>query len=237
MPLTQLSPHSIEFPPIDLALDDPNGLLALGGDLSPERLKNAYRNGIFPWFSPDDPILWWSPNPRAVLFPDELHVSRSMVKFLRRTDFRVTLNHAFEHVIHACANERDEGTWIAPQMQKAYLQLHHQGIAHSVEVWQEDSLIGGLYGIAQGAMFCGESMFSRKSNASKLALYAFCHHFIDYGGRLIDCQILNSHTASLGATEIPRSDYRQRLSDLRDRTLPSSCWQPQKLNFSYNKNP
>lgn len=156
-----------------------------------------------------------------------------MNKFIRRTTFQVTLNHAFAQVINACASERDEGTWIAPKMQQAYLQLHQQGVAHSVEVWQGEALIGGLYGIAQGAMFCGESMFSRESNASKLALYALCQHFLGYGGQLIDCQILNDHTASLGAVEISRQDYQQRLLALRDTPLPAPCWQSQILDFMF----
>lgn len=229
MPIAQLHPESVTFPPVEYALDEPNGLLALGGDLSPEWLMSAYQNGIFPWFSPDDPILWWSPNPRAVLVPQELHISRSMKKFLRKTRFRVTLNSAFSQVIAACANERNEGTWIVPSIQRAYLQLHQQNRAHSVEVWEDDGLVGGLYGVDQGALFCGESMFSRRDNASKLALYALCQHFVNYGGKLIDCQILNDHTESLGAIEISRPDYLHFLHKLQQQQLPRECWSPQRL--------
>ncbi len=229
MPLIQLSPDSIDFPPVDYALEDPNGLLALGGDLSPERLLNAYHNGIFPWFSPDDPILWWSPDPRAILIPEQLHVSRSMTKFINKTSLSVTINTAFHQVIEACADERDEGTWIDPSIQRSYIQLYLQGVAHSVEVWDQQELVGGLYGVEQGSLFCGESMFSRQTNASKLALYVFCQHFIHHGGKLIDCQILNPHTESLGATEIPRSDYLQFLYKLRQQLLSPACWAPQYL--------
>ncbi|MDR0805765.1 MAG: leucyl/phenylalanyl-tRNA--protein transferase [Enterobacteriaceae bacterium] len=229
MPLVQLSLDHNNFPPVNNALDEPNGLLAVGGDLSSARLINAYQQGIFPWFSEDDPILWWSPNPRAVLIPQELHLSRSMVKFVKKTPLRVTLNQAFGEVIAACADARNEGTWIAPEIQHAYTQLHQQGLAHSVEVWHEDKLVGGLYGVEQGALFCGESMFSRQTNASKLALYAFCRHFIDCGGKLIDCQILNDHTQSLGAIEIPRSAYLQFLYKLQQKPLSQGCWAAQQL--------
>lgn len=229
MRIIQLSSDSYDFPPVDYALDDPNGLLALGGDLSPQRLMNAYKNGIFPWFSSDDPILWWSPDPRAILIPQKLYVSRSMAKFIRKTAWRVTLNQAFSQVIKACADERDEGTWIAPAIQQSYIQLHRQGIAHSVEVWDNDELVGGLYGIEQGALFCGESMFSRCTNASKFALYVFCQHFIENGGKLIDCQILNDHTESLGAVEISRSDYLQFLHKFQQLPLLQGCWTQQQL--------
>lgn len=229
MPITQLHPDSVAFPPVEHALKDPNGLLALGGDLSPERLMSAYQNGIFPWFSPDDPILWWSPDPRAILIPQELHVSRSMKKFLRQTQLQVTINMAFDRVIAACANERNEGTWIVPPIQHSYVQLYNHGMAHSVEVWQDAELVGGLYGVEQGSVFCGESMFSRRDNASKLALYALCQHFVNYGGKLIDCQILNDHTESLGAKDILRSDYLHLLHKLQHQQLPIECWVPQRL--------
>lgn len=152
-------------------------------------------------------ILWWSPDPRAVLFPEDLHISRSMRRFIRHCPYRFTLNHAFADVISACATERDEGTWIGRDVQQAYCQLHALGHAHSLEVWLENELVGGLYGVAVGAVFCGESMFSRADNASKSALMVFCHHFTQHGGELIDCQVLNAHTASLGAVEIPRNFF------------------------------
>ncbi len=229
MRIMKLSPHSLAFPAPDSALRDPNGLLAIGGDLSAPRLLAAYAQGIFPWYSPGEPILWWSPDPRAVLFPDERHISRSLKRFLRTNPFRITLNQDFAAVIHACAQRPLEGTWINPAVQRAYLQLHHLGHAHSVEVWQDQQLVGGMYGVAQGAMFCGESMFSRTTNASKCALMAFCQHFTTFGGELIDCQVLNAHTASLGAREIPRSQFLRQLSHLQRKALAPACWAKQDI--------
>ncbi len=173
MRVTQLSSQSFIFPSPELALREPNGLLALGGDLTAPRLLAAYQRGIFPWFNPGEMILWWSPDPRAVLFPEDLHISRSMRRFIRHCPYRFTLNHAFADVISACATERDEGTWIGRDVQQAYCQLHALGHAHSLEVWLENELVGGLYGVAVGAVFCGESMFSRADNASKSALMVF----------------------------------------------------------------
>ena len=181
-------------------------MLAIGGDLTAPRLLAAYERGIFPVLA-GEAILWWSPDPRAVLFPAEFHLNRSLKRFLRHDPFRITLNHDFAAVIAACAHRPDEGTWIGPEVQRAYQHLHRLGYAHSVEVWQDDQLVGGMYGVAQGALFCGESMFSRVTNASKCALMAFCRHFAAYGGELIDCQVLNAHTARLGAREIPRRQF------------------------------
>ncbi|MFO6333230.1 leucyl/phenylalanyl-tRNA--protein transferase, partial [Pseudomonas aeruginosa] len=168
--LTWLSRTDFDFPPLDKALQEPNGLLAAGGDLNPQRLVAAYRHGCFPWYQDGQPILWWSPDPRTVLFPDELHVSRSLAKCLRQQRFEVTFNRDFRAVIQACAAPRDyaDGTWITTPMQLAYQELHLRGIAHSVEVWQERQLVGGLYGLAMGRLFFGESMFSRADNASKV---------------------------------------------------------------------
>lgn len=229
MRLIQLSRDSITFPSPEGALREPNGLLALGGDLSPARLLMAYQRGIFPWFSPGDPILWWSPDPRAVLFPEQFHLSRSMKRFHNRSPYRVTLNYAFERVIVGCANDRCEGTWITPDVVEAYQRLHELGYAHSIEVWQDDDLVGGMYGVIQGTLFCGESMFSRAENASKTALLVFCQHFLAHGGKLIDCQVLNTHTASLGAAEIPRRDYLCYLAEFRAEHLTSHCLVPQTL--------
>lgn len=229
MRLVQLSRHSIAFPSPEGALREPNGLLALGGDLSPARLLMAYQRGIFPWYSPGDPILWWSPDPRAVLWPEEFHVSRSMKRFHKTSPYRVTLNHAFERVVAGCASDRDEGTWITHDIIQAYHRLHELGHAHSVEVWQGAELVGGMYGVSQGALFCGESMFSLAENASKTALLVFCEDFIHQGGQLIDCQVINSHTASLGATEVPRRDYLEWLSALRIQSLKEKCWVPRTL--------
>lgn len=229
MRLVQLSRHSIAFPSPEGALREPNGLLALGGDLSPARLLMAYQRGIFPWFSPGDPILWWSPDPRAILWPEKFHLSRSMKRFHKNSPYRVTLNYAFGQVIEGCANDREEGTWITHDVVDAYHRLHELGHAHSIEVWRKNELVGGMYGVAQGTLFCGESMFSRQENASKTALLVFCAEFIRQGGKLIDCQVLNSHTASLGAVETPRREYLEHLSRLRQQRLPSHFWIPRML--------
>ena len=208
MRLVQLSRHSIAFPSPEGALREPNGLLALGGDLSPARLLMAYQRGIFPWFSPGDPILWWSPDPRAVLWPESLHISRSMMRFHKRSPYRVTMNYAFGQVIEGCASDREEGTWITRGVVEAYHRMS---------------------GVAQGTLFCGESMFSRMENASKTALLVFCEDFIGHGGKLIDCQVLNDHTASLGACEIPRRDYLNYLNQMRLGRLPNNFWVPRCL--------
>lgn len=233
MQLTYLS-SADKFPPTGLALAEPNGLLAAGGDLSVERLIDAYQNGIFPWFSAGDPILWWSPDPRAVLLPECLHVSHSLNKHLRKMPYRITLNHAFADVIAACAlREEHAGTWITPAIQQAYIRLHQQNIAHSIEVWQDDLLVGGLYGIAQGKIFSGESMFSRQINASKYALIALCQYLIQHGGELIDCQVLNPHTASLGAINISRDIFLQKLGQLRQQSMINNSWRPQHLTIAF----
>ncbi len=231
MQLFQLAANTTLFPPVEKALADPNGLLAFGGDLSPGRLLAAYRDGIFPWYSPGDPILWWSPDPRAILQPEALHISRSLRKFMRKQPFHITLNYAFSAVIHACAKARQEGTWISPEVIAAYCALHEQGHAHSIEVWSDKELVGGLYGIAQGKLFCGESMFSLSDNASKCALVALVTHFVRCGGHLMDCQVLNAHTASLGATEVSRPTYLTALRALQDAPIAASSWQPQALSL------
>ena len=204
------------FPPLSRAAREPNGLLAAGADLSPARLVDAYRNGIFPWFSDDQPILWWSPDPRMVLFPDELKVSRSLGKTLRRQDFEVRADTAFRAVMTECSGPREgqDGTWISPQMVDAYVRLHEQGIAHSIETWREGKLIGGLYGIALGRAFYGESMFSRATDASKIALVALVRQLARWDFGMIDCQMKTRHLASLGAREIPRADFTRRLREL-----------------------
>ena len=206
MPLFQLDDSDLDFPEPHLALKEPNGLLAIGGEISPARLRVAYQSGIFPWYFPYEEPLWWSPDPRAVLPAGDLHIGRSLRKFIRHQPYKITLNHAFASVIEACSI-RDEGTWIGPDIKEGYEALYRQGEAHSVEVWDGDELVGGLYGVNVGAVFCGESMFSRRDNASKCAFIAFYNHFLRYGGQLFDCQVLNSHTASLGASEISRDHY------------------------------
>ncbi len=204
-----LHPTHLCFPDTATALDEPDGLLAAGGDLSPRRLIEAYRRGIFPWFSADDPILWWSPNPRCVLFPDQIHISRSMRKHINKSHFNVTFDAAFEEVIRACASTREAstGTWISKEMQQAYIELHQQGHAHSVEVWEDEKLIGGLYGLGIGKLFFGESMFSLRKNASKVAFIALCQQLERWKYSLIDCQVHNNHLESLGATNIPRDEF------------------------------
>jgi leucyl/phenylalanyl-tRNA---protein transferase len=204
------------FPDVRRALQHPNGLLAFGGDLSPERLEQAYRRGIFPWFSAGDPILWWSPDPRTVLFPERLRVSRSLHKRLRKEPFRVTMDRDFGGVIRGCAAPRDAegGTWILPEMVDAYETLHRRGVAHSVEVRQDGALVGGLYGVAVGCAFFGESMFSRATDASKVALIHLCERLAHWGFGLIDCQMRTEHLIRLGAVEIPREELVRRLDVL-----------------------
>lgn len=205
-----LDPHDREsFPDVAQALREPNGLLAIGGDLTPTRLRNAYRRGIFPWFNPGDPILWWSPDPRTLLFPTQLRISRSLAKRLRRQTFEVTLDRAFGQVIRGCALPREPhgGTWLIPAMIAAYEALHRRGLAHSVEVWQEGRLVGGLYGVAIGRAFFGESMFSRVTDASKVALVHLCRRLADWEFGLIDCQMRTDHLMRMGAVELPRGDF------------------------------
>jgi len=203
------TPPELPFPDPAAAETDPDGLLAVGGDLSPQRLVNAYRQGIFPWYSRGQPILWWSPDPRMVLFPEALHVSRSLRKELRQERFKITFDQAFDAVIRGCAAPRHpgEGTWLTPEMVAAYRALHEQGIAHSAEAWLEDQLVGGLYGIQQGSLFFGESMFSRVTNASKSAFVHLVRSLQALGCPLIDCQVYTPHLESLGATLIPRTRF------------------------------
>jgi len=206
-----------EFPPLATALSEPNGLLAVGGDLAPERLLAAYRRGIFPWYSPGEPILWWSPDPRMVLFPAEFKVSRSLGRTLRRGGYEVRLDTAFARVIAACAQtprRGQHGTWIVPEMQAAYRHLHELGLAHSVETWVDGELVGGLYGIALGRIFYGESMFSWRSDASKIAVAHLARYLERLGFGMVDCQMHTAHLASLGAREIPRDDFIARLDAL-----------------------
>lgn len=205
--------HRLDFPD---PRHYPDGLLAVGGDLSSARLLRAYRQGIFPWHGPNDPILWWSPDPRGVLYPQDLHISRSLAKQMRDASLRFSMNTAFDAVISACAAPRhaQTETWINPEMITAYQQLHAQGHAHSVEVWQADTLVGGLYGLAFGGLFCGESMFSRIPSASKMAQAALCRQLHAWGFGLIDTQFLTPHLASMGAQEIPRDQYLDMLPTL-----------------------
>jgi leucyl/phenylalanyl-tRNA---protein transferase len=219
MPVFQLT-NDIIFPPVHLAAR--MGLLAVGGDLSPRRLLEAYRQGIFPWFSEEEPILWWSPDPRFVLLPENLNVSRSMRQFIKKDIVRITYDRAFPAVIAACQKPRPqrESTWITAEMQAAYIQLHESGFAHSVEVWQADVLVGGLYGVSLGRCFFGESMFSSISNASKAALIDLVRRLGTLGFSLVDCQVYTAHLESLGARHIPRSEFMVLLNKaLQPETL------------------
>ena len=207
--LPQLESYRFRFPPIEKALDEPNGLLAFGGDLRPGRLLAAYRQGIFPWYDTGQPILWWSPDPRTVLFPEQVHISRSLRKSLRKSPFEVTMDRDFSGVIRSCAARAS--TWITHDMQRAYIQLHDLGYAHSVEIWRNDYLVGGLYGVAIGRIFFGESMFSHADDASKIALVYLCGQLRQWHFCVIDCQVGNDHTRSLGAIAISRREFIQLL--------------------------
>tara|TARA_R110000850_G_scaffold189247_10_gene315104 strand:+ start:2463 stop:3206 length:744 start_codon:yes stop_codon:yes gene_type:complete len=203
------------FPPAHQAMRDPNGLLAIGGDLSVGRLIRAYSQGIFPWYNPDEPILWWSPNPRAVLMPEEMRVSRSLGKSIRRADYAVSLDQAFGEVVNHCSGPRtrSRGTWLGSEMREAYMQLHLKGYAHSVEVWRAGKLVGGLYGVALGRVFFGESMFSLATDASKIALHWLCQQLMSWGFGLIDCQVGSAHLSSLGAREVSRERFLNLLRE------------------------
>lgn len=214
------------FPDVELALEEPNGLLAVGGDLAPLRLRNAYRQGIFPWFNEGEPILWWSPDPRWVLAPAEVRISRSLGKRLKRGEFELTYDRAFADVVRACAEPRPgaDGTWINPAMQQAYRRLHQVQLAHSFEVWRENELVGGLYGVAIGQVFFGESMFHRMTDASKVAFVRGCQKLDEWGYRLIDCQVHTAHLQSLGARQIPRAEFVRALRVLCDAPVAEEAW-------------
>lgn len=220
------------FPPLTEALNEPNGLLAAGGDLSPDRLISAYRQGIFPWFNQGETILWWSPNPRTVLFPLELKISRSLRKTLKKNNYQIRVDSAFTQVMQACAalREKQAGTWIHPEMIAAYTALHQLGIAHSIETWVEGELVGGLYGIAIGKAFFGESMFSRVSDASKIALVYLVKKLTQEGYGMIDCQVKTPHLISMGAREIPRTEFSRLLGKLTAQPEQRKKWH---LNCAY----
>lgn len=216
IPLKYLDPNDADapFPDVAHALRDPDGLLAFGGDLSPARLLRAYRQGIFPWYSEDQPILWWSPDPRTVLYPERLKISRSLRKTLRKNIYTVTIDAAFRAVISYCAEPRGDspGTWLTADMIDAYSRLHETGHAHSIESWYGGELVGGLYGLAMGRVFFGESMFSRRSDASKVAFVRLAAQLQKWGYVLIDCQVASAHLASLGAEAIPRRRFIELLN-------------------------
>ncbi len=214
------------FPSVENALREPNGLLAVGGDLSPERLLEAYSKGIFPWFNADEPILWWSPNPRMVLFPEEIKISRSLRKTLKKEHYQIRTDDSFTQVMHACASPRkgQAGTWIHPKMIAAYTALHEMGLAHCVETWMDGELVGGLYGVALGKVFFGESMFSYVPDASKIALVHLAKQLQRWEFGLIDCQVKTGHLTSLGAREISRCEFSQQLDRLIADIKPGNKW-------------
>lgn len=226
--LTVLNPQDRAqmFPSVERALSEPNGLLAVGGCLASDRLINAYRCGIFPWYGEDEPILWWSPDPRLVLRPAALHLSRSMGRCMRRQAFAFSFDRDFAAVLKACAEPRGPGvgTWLNAEMIRAYEELHAIGVAHSFETWQSGVLVGGMYGVALGRVFFGESMFHRVSNASKAAMAYACACLRHWGFELIDCQVYTPHLASLGAEEMPRRAFIAEIESLRDRKVSRKAW-------------
>ncbi len=215
------------FPPVERALSEPVGLLAAGGDLSPPRLLEAYRRGIFPWYSRGQPILWWCPDPRAVLRPERLKVSRSLAKSLRNRGFETRIDGAFREVLRYCGSSelRPGGTWLSPEMRAAYLRLHKLGYAHSVETWLDGRLVGGLYGVALGNVFFGESMFSLERDASKVALKRLCDELVRRGYHIIDCQMATAHLMSLGAELIPRLEFIELLRTRIQADLAATPWE------------
>jgi len=224
MPVFRI-PRRHVFPDPTLAED--SGLLGIGGDLDPRRVLLAYESGIFPWYSDDQPLLWWSPDPRFVLSTDALHVPRSLQKRLRRGDYRVTLDQAFPEVLRACADTHrpdQDGTWLTDDLQDAMNALHVAGHTHSVEAWQGDQLVGGLYGVMVGRLFCGESMFARASDASKVAFVCLVRQLARWGVPLIDCQVATPHLARFGAKDTPRADFLRSLHTLRERPPPPGPW-------------
>ncbi len=236
--MTSWLPDDYQFPPVSSALTEPNGLLAVGGDLSPSRLLAAYRQGIFPWFSPGDPLLWWSPDPRMVLLPSAFRCTRSLAKTLRNTDYEIRFDTSFRAVMTACANaprEGQNGTWIDPAMIDAYCRLHELGYAHSIETWRENELVGGLYGVAIGKAFFGESMFAKVRDASKIALAHLCEYLRRHDFGIIDCQMETAHLASLGAQPIARADFVDRLAKLRDQAGRPGPWTSAGINGVFRR--
>ena len=227
--LTLLDPDQSDqaFPHVSKALTEPDGLLAVGGCLSTQRIMSAYTQGIFPWYSNADPILWWSPDPRLIIFPEKLHISKSLQKTLRKQTFQVTFDTVFTQVIKACAAPRSDesGTWLLAEMQQAYSRLHNEGHAHSIEAWYKDELVGGLYGIAVGQVFFGESMFHRKTDASKVAFVTLIQQLSKWGYQLIDCQVHTQHLVSLGAEEISRTHFSSLLQQYNHCNPHSTAWQ------------
>jgi leucyl/phenylalanyl-tRNA--protein transferase len=233
--ITWLNPSDppAAFPEINLALDEPDGLLAAGGDLSSERLVNAYAKGIFPWYDDGQPILWWSPDPRCVLRPDGFHIARRLRQATRNSSLTLSFNRAFPKIIRECAAKRDsqQGTWITSDMTAAYEQLHREGWAHSIEVWRSEQLIGGLYGLAIGKVFFGESMFSRETNGSKFALLGLRQVMLENDFELLDCQVVSEHLKTLGATTIPRGEFAAILEQACQPATRFELWPEKTLRI------
>ncbi len=226
--LTLLNPSFPEqpFPSPEKALKEPDGLLAIGGCLSPPRLINAYRHGIFPWYGPGEPMLWWSPDPRLVIFPDKLHLSKSLRKTIRKNTFSITIDKAFNDVINACSESRkkDSGTWISEEIKQAYTLMHRLGHVHSIEAWRDKQLVGGLYGVSIGQVFFGESMFHRQTDASKVA-FAWCiQYLLNWNYQLVDCQVATEHLISLGAEQIPRKQFQLLLNRYCSKQPDVKAW-------------
>lgn len=231
--LPWIDPDHLWFPPAEEALKEPDGLLALGGDLAPERIVLAYRSGIFPWYSDDQPILWWSPDPRCVLFPADIHISRSLRRTLNRGAFTVTSDQAFRRVMRLCGSTRPEGTWITDEMETAYNELHRQGVAHSVEAWNASGdLVGGLYGLAIGRCFFAESMFSLESNASRVLMVHLAHQLQLSGYQIVDCQVASDHLIRMGATTISRRQFLSILEHNVDQQPDALKW---TMDWRWNK--
>jgi leucyl/phenylalanyl-tRNA--protein transferase len=228
-----LDSESLAFPPTQQALTDPNGLIAIGGDLSPQRLVSAYEQAIFPWFNAGEPIMWWSPSPRAIIPVNQIKINRTLTKFIKKNPYQVTLNKDFDQVISNCAHApfRKEGTWIVKDMKLAYMRLHELGYAHSIEVWQHNELVGGLYGVAINGFFSGESMFYKKNNASKVALISLAELLKTIGVSFIDCQILNPFLDDMGCIEIDRDSFTQLQQVAITKIVPKDFWHSKVLTL------
>jgi leucyl/phenylalanyl-tRNA--protein transferase len=228
-----LDSESLAFPPTHLALSDPNGLLAIGGDLSPQRLISAYQFAIFPWYNAGEPIMWWYPTPRAIIPINQIKVNRTLTKFIKKNIYHVTLNKDFDQVLANCADApfRKEGTWIIEEMKLAYMRLHELGYAHSIEVWQDDDLVGGLYGVAINGFFSGESMFYKKNNASKIALISLAKLLRTVDITFIDCQITNPFLKDMGCIEIERNGFIQLQQAAITKVIPKNFWQYKTLSL------
>ncbi len=225
-------PPEHPFPDPEQARSTRNGLIAIGGDLSPARLIQAYKQGIFPWYGQGDPILWWSPDPRTVLMPDKIHLSRRLKRTLKQAEFTLTIDHCFNAVTAACAAPRakEKDTWLLPEMRRAYQDLHQTGVAHSFELWQQDTLVGGLYGVAIGKMFFGESMFSHVANASKIVMAYVCQFLQKHQFPLLDCQVYNPHLIRMGAQEIPRRQFLSSVQKATKIVQSAATWQTEPIN-------